>query len=271
MRRKRPLPGIKTRDFPGWLERSAREKRRHFETAYAGRGVVVPSTEEFKKAIMQDMVGKARASALQNAAPSKRAALESVFEARDDLSRMLREGRGLDMGGATLKGWGGAWDRPLAALRNYYGLDIMNYLREAAGASGKKRALFLGAGTGREAADFAHEAGAGFRIDATALARLPQHREFSQKNPNLRFRICHFGNMVEKLGRGGYALVVSHGAADRLGDPVPIFEAARRLLAKGGIALLDARREIPRIELGKWREAIPIDSQGGTYRYMLKK
>jgi len=270
MRRIRPVPVIKTRDFSGWLKRSAAEKRRHFEAAYAGKGIDF-SGLEFKKAILQDMVGEARASALQNTKPAKRASVKSMFEGRDSLSEMLRKGRGADRGGTTINGWRSAWDRPLAAIRNYYGRDIMDFLHEAAGSSGKKRALFLGAGTGREAADFAHEAGAGFRVEATALARLPQHKGFAQKNPNLRFRICHFGNMVKNLGRGGYAMVVSHGAADRLGNPVPIFTAARQLLAKGGIALLDAQRDIPRTELGKWSQAIPIESRDGTYRYVLKK
>lgn len=253
--------------FERWLELRAKAKRQRFMERYKGSGAKILSLDEFKSAILKDLIVEKRKAILEKAGARRKSTVEEKFRERDQLSTILRGGRQLD-----LKGWGSGWDNPLSKVRRYYKKDLKVFIRQAVAATKRKRVLFLGAGTGRAAAQLAREMGKEAKFDGTALRRLPQHGAFEKQNRNLEIRVCHFGNMVKKLGKGKYALIFSYGATNRVEDPLPVLKNVRLLLAKGGIALLDTAERIPKSELEKWSEAIQLETESAyACQYILQK
>jgi len=261
-------PAAKGNGFNALLDKRARARRNHLLRRYRGRGVKLPPLADFRRAILVDIVQAKRAKALKTAPPEKRAAVRAKFGKRDELAGYLKAGRKRDS-----EGWMGVWDSPLSKVTRYYGLNLTNAVPSAAKASGRKRVLMIGAGTGRAAAELAGKVKKqGIKVDGTSLRRLDSHASYQEKHPNLKFRVCHFGRLTETLGKGKYAVVFSYGSTDRISNPNPVVAEVRNLLAKGGTAMIDTQKMIAVTELRKWSEVMPLSTErAGCFRYILKK
>jgi hypothetical protein len=216
------------------LLEKARKRRTEISRKYPG--VPLPSAEEIVSMMRQERAARRTKKRIKDSAERKNK--EEEYSERDSLAQILREGRALDR-----KGWQSVWDRGFGFFYSYYGNTSGRMIKESMKATGINRVLFLGSGTGREAAEFA-EANKGCEVHATVLAMVPGLRALQKKHRNLHFKVCHFGNMVKRLGEEKYSAVISMGATNRMMESMPIFDSVRKLLAKEGVAFLDSQENI---------------------------